>query len=80
MRQTADAIPKEKRKKMKLVEFVPPVRHPLWRLCLQMGISDVIVKVNPDLTGLHPDDPCLDSLGRLFANGYLKALLKGTGN
>ena len=30
---------------MKLVEFVPPVPHPLWRLCLQMGITDVIVKV-----------------------------------
>ena len=39
---------------MKLVEFVPPVKHPLWRLCLQMGITEVIVKVNPDLTGL-PD-------------------------
>ena len=39
---------------MKLVEFVPPVKHPLWKLCLQMGIRDVIVKVNPDLTGL-PD-------------------------
>lgn len=39
---------------MKLVEFVPPKPHPLWKLCLQMGIADVIVKVNPDLTGL-PD-------------------------
>lgn len=37
---------------MKIVEFVPPVPHPLWRLCLQMGITDVIVKVNPSLTGL----------------------------
>ena len=37
---------------MKLVEFVPPVKHPLWKLCLQMGITEVIVKVNPDLTGL----------------------------
>lgn len=37
---------------MKLVEFVPPKPHPLWKLCLQMGITDVIVKVNPDLTGL----------------------------
>ena len=40
---------------MKLVEFVPPKPHPLWKLCLQMGITDVIVKVNPDLTGL--EDP-----------------------
>jgi len=39
---------------MKLVEFVPPVKHPLWKLCLQMGINDVIIKVNPSLTGL-PD-------------------------
>ncbi len=37
---------------MTLVEFVPPVPHPLWKLCLQMGITDVIVKVNPLLTGL----------------------------
>jgi len=39
---------------MNLVEFVPPKPHPLWKLCLQMGITDVIVKVNPALTGL-PD-------------------------
>ena len=37
---------------MKLVEFVPPTPHPLWELCPQMGITNVIVKVNPDLTGL----------------------------
>jgi len=37
---------------MNLVEFVPPTPHPLWKLCPQMGITDVIVKVNPDLTGL----------------------------
>ena len=37
---------------MKQVEFVPPVKHPLWKLCLQMGITEVIVKVNPTLTGL----------------------------
>ena len=37
---------------MKLVEFVPPTPHPLWKLCPQMGITDVIVKVNPELTGL----------------------------
>ena len=30
---------------MQLVEFVPPEPHPLWKLCLQMGITDVIVKV-----------------------------------
>lgn len=37
---------------MRLVEFVPPVEHPLWKLCLQMGITRVVVKVHPELTGL----------------------------
>ena len=37
---------------MKLVEFVPPCPHPLWTLCRQMGIEEVVVKVNPSLTGL----------------------------
>ena len=37
---------------MTLVEFIPPTPHPLWKLCPQMGITDVIVKVNPELTGL----------------------------
>jgi len=37
---------------LKLVEFVPPVKHPLWKLCLQMGITEVVVKVHPTLTGL----------------------------
>lgn len=40
---------------MKLVEFVPPTEHPLWALCPQMGITDVIIKVHPELTGL--EDP-----------------------
>ena len=51
---------------MQLVEFVPPVKHPLWKLCLQMGISDVIVKVNPSLTGL--DDPWkFETLSRIVS-------------
>ena len=37
---------------MTLVEFVPPTPHPLWELCPQMGITDVVVKINPELTGL----------------------------
>ena len=37
---------------MNLVEFVSPTPHPLWKLCLQMGVTDVVVKVNPELTGL----------------------------
>ena len=37
------------------VEFVPPKPHPLWKLCLQMGIRDVVIKVNPALTGV--DEP-----------------------
>lgn len=49
---------------MRLVEFVPPRPHPLWRLCLQMGIEHVVVKVNPSLTGL--DDPWrLETLRRI---------------
>ena len=49
---------------MNLVEFVPPVKHPLWKLCLQMGITEVIVKVNPDLTGL-PDPWKYDTLKKI---------------
>jgi mannonate dehydratase len=36
---------------MKLIEFVPPRPHRLWQLCPQMGITDVVVKVAPELTG-----------------------------
>ena len=51
---------------MKLVEFVPPKPHPLWKLCLQMGITDVIVKVNPTLTGL-PDPWRFATLSQIVA-------------
>ncbi len=65
---------------MKLVEFVPPVPHPLWKLCPQMGITDVIVKVNPDLTGL-PDPWKFETLskivGRLAAAGLRVVGLEG---
>jgi len=37
---------------MKLVGFVPPTPHPLWTLCPQMGVTGVVVKIHPDLTGL----------------------------
>lgn len=36
---------------MNLIEFVPPKPHRLWQLCLQMGITDVVVKIAPELTG-----------------------------
>ncbi|MBQ7721486.1 MAG: mannonate dehydratase [Kiritimatiellae bacterium] len=49
---------------MTLVEFVPPKPHPLWKLCLQMGITDVIIKVNPTLTGL-PDPWRHETLARI---------------
>ena len=49
---------------MTLLEFVPPTAHPLWELCAQMGITDVIVKVNPDLTGL-PDPWLYETLSRI---------------
>jgi mannonate dehydratase len=55
---------------MKLVEFVPPTPHPLWKLCPQMGITDVIVKVNPDLTGL-PDPWKFETLASIV--GHLKS-------
>ena len=54
---------------MTLVEFVPPTPHPLWKLCPQMGITDVIVKVNPDLTGL-PDPWRHETLSKIV--GRLK--------
>lgn len=52
---------------MKLIEFVPPTRHPLWTLCRQMGIDEVVVKVHPSLTGL-PDPWRVETLGRLVAD------------
>ena len=52
---------------MKLVEFVPPTPHPLWKLCPQMGINDVVVKVNPDLTGL-PDPWRLETLSSIVSS------------
>ena len=68
------------RGKMKLVEFVPPKPHPLWKLCPQMGITDVIVKVNPDLTGL-PDpwrhDTLLSIVSRLKSAGLNVVGLEG---
>jgi len=65
---------------MKLVEFVPPVKHPLWTLCRQMGIEDVVVKVNPSLTGL-PDPWRLATLKKvvdgLAAEGLRAVGLEG---
>ena len=65
---------------MKLVEFVPPTPHPLWKLCPQMGITDVIVKVNPDLTEL-PDPWKFETLasivGRLKSAGLTVVGLEG---
>ena len=54
---------------MNLVEFVPPTPHPLWKLCPQMGMTDVVVKVNPDLTGL-PDPWRYETLAKIV--GRLK--------
>ena len=65
---------------MKLVEFVPPTPHPLWKLCPQMGLTDVIVKVNPDLTEL-PDPWKFETLasivGRLKSAGLTVVGLEG---
>ena len=62
---------------MKHVEFVPPKAHPLWKLCLQMGITNVIVKVNPDLTGLA--DPWNESTLRSIVEGLQGAGLTVVG-
>ncbi len=65
---------------MTLVEFVPPTPHPLWKLCRQMGINDVVVKVNPSLTGL-PDPWRLETLkgivDRLASAGLRVVALEG---
>ena len=65
---------------MKLVEFVPTTPHPLWELCPQMGIADVIIKVNPDLTGF-PDPWRYETLagivGRLKDAGLKVVGLEG---
>ena len=65
---------------MTLVEFVPPTPHPLWKLCPQMGITDVIVKVNPDLTGLLDPWKCetlAKIVGRLKEAGLNVVGLEG---
>ena len=36
---------------MRLIEFVSSKPHRLWPLCRQMGITDVVVKCAPELTG-----------------------------
>ena len=65
---------------MTLIEFVPPTPHPLWKLCRQMGIDDVVVKVNPSLTGL-PDPWRLETLkgivDRLASAGLRVVALEG---
>lgn len=62
---------------MNLVEFVPPKPHPLWKLCLQMGIADVLVKVNPTLMGL-PDPWRYETLKKIV-DGLKSAGLKVVG-
>ncbi len=65
---------------MKLVEFVPPTPHPLWALCPQMGITDVIVKVNPELTGLNDPwryETLAAIVGRLKSAGLTVVGLEG---
>lgn len=56
--------------------------HPLWRLCLQMGIArgDHVPEMACDRDLTPEGTPGYFTLGRLFANGFLNALLKGTDN
>ena len=59
---------------------MPPTPHPLWELCPQMGITDVIVKVNPDLTGLSDPwkyETLAGIIGRLKNVGLNVAGLEG---
>ena len=65
---------------MTLVEFVPPTPHPLWKLCPQMGITDVVVKVNPELTGLADPwryETLAEIVGRLKDAGLCVVGLEG---
>ena len=65
---------------MTLIEFVPPTPHPLWKLCPQMGITDVIVKVNPELTGLSDPwryETLAEIVGRLKEVGLNVVGLEG---
>ncbi|MFO7937833.1 MAG: mannonate dehydratase [Kiritimatiellia bacterium] len=52
---------------MNLIEFVPPKPHRLWQLCLQMGITDVVVKVAPELTG-RPEPWNYDALAAVVTD------------
>lgn len=65
---------------MKLIEFVPPRPHRLWTLCCQMGITEVVVKVAPELTG-RPEPWNRDALagvaGDLTKAGLRAVALEG---
>ncbi|NLG01146.1 MAG: TIM barrel protein, partial [Lentisphaerae bacterium] len=65
---------------MRLLEFVPPVPHRLWALCRQMGITDVVVKAAPDLTGRPPPwqrDALAGVVADLAAAGLRVVALEG---
>jgi mannonate dehydratase len=65
---------------MRLTEFVPPVPHRLWTLCRQMGITDVVVKVAPELTGRPPPwqrDALAGVVADLAAAGLRVVALEG---
>jgi mannonate dehydratase len=65
---------------MRLIEFVPPVPHRLWALCRQMGITDVVVKAAPELTGRPPPwqrDALAGVVADLAAAGLRVVALEG---
>ncbi len=65
---------------MKLIEFVPPRPHRLWPLCRQMGITEVVVKVAPELTGRPAPwnrDALAGVVGDLAAAGLRVVALEG---
>jgi mannonate dehydratase len=65
---------------MRIIEFVPPRPHRLWALCRQMGITDVVVKVAPELTGRAEPwnrDALAGVVGDLAAAGLRVVALEG---
>jgi len=65
---------------MRIIEFVPPRPHRLWALCRQMGITDVVVKAAPELTGRPAPwqrDALAGVVGDLAAAGLRVVALEG---
>jgi mannonate dehydratase len=65
---------------MTIAEFLPARPHPLWKMCLQIGVRHAIVKCAPELTGRPaPDDrDALAAIVKEFGGGgFVVAGLEG---